>query len=62
MRRSSGAPLRQFQELIGCDPGVAGSKLQVQRRCGDGRAGDGLSWWYRSGQVEELDARHISGQ
>ncbi|CAK9029709.1 unnamed protein product [Durusdinium trenchii] len=31
------------------------SKVKVRRRCGDGRKGDGKTWWYKPGQVEEID-------
>ena len=29
--------------------------MKVRRRCGDGRKGDGKTWWYKPGQVEEID-------
>jgi len=30
------------------------NKVKVRRQCGDGRRGDGKTWWYKPGQVEEL--------
>lgn len=30
------------------------NKVKVRRDCGEGRGGHGKTWWYKTGQVEEL--------
>lgn len=36
-------------------------KVKVRRNCGDGRRGDGKSWWYKPGQVEEIIEDEATG-
>ena len=37
------------------------NKVKVRRNCGDGRRGDGKSWWYKPGQVEEIIEDEATG-
>lgn len=37
------------------------NKVKVRRDCGEGRRGHGKTWWYKTGQVEELIEEEAEG-